>query len=124
MHLPRVFLVTSAILACTALGRGPVAQTETRGKVDRIKVHGRALEGNLEGDSPDRDVMVYLPPSYGRDSTRRYPVVYLLHGFTDDVDHWWGVVRHFVSVPQSVEKALDSGASKELILVMPNAYTR
>src|SRR5206468_12260373 len=31
MHLPRVFLVTSAILACAALGRGPVAQTETRG---------------------------------------------------------------------------------------------
>jgi enterochelin esterase-like enzyme len=124
MHLPRVLLVTSAILACTALRPGPAAQTDTRGKVDRIKVHGRALEGNLEGDSPDRDVMVYLPPSYARDSARRYRVVYLLHGFTDDVDHWWGVVRHFVSVPQSVEKALDSGASKELIVVMPNAYTR
>jgi hypothetical protein len=27
-----------------------------------VEVHGKALEGNLEGDSPDRDVAVYLPP--------------------------------------------------------------
>ena len=30
--------------------------------VDRIKVHGAALEGNLEGDAVDRDVIVFLPP--------------------------------------------------------------
>ena len=34
----------------------------TRGSLERITVHGRALEGNLEGDSPDRPVVVYLPP--------------------------------------------------------------
>src|SRR4029078_4609884 len=35
-----------------------------KGSVDRVKVHAAALEGNLEGDSADRDVSVYLPPSY------------------------------------------------------------
>lgn len=35
--------------------------------VERIKVHGRALEGNLEGDAADRDVFVFLPPSYAKD---------------------------------------------------------
>lgn len=94
------------------------------GTVERIKVHGRALEGSLLGDSPDRDVAVFLPPSYKTATTRRYPVVYLLHGFTDDVDHWWGVVKHFVSVPDAMHKALAAEGTREMILVMPNAYTR
>jgi predicted alpha/beta superfamily hydrolase len=34
----------------------------------------------LNGDSPNRDVFVYLPPCYAS-STERYPVVYLLHGY-------------------------------------------
>ena len=32
--------------------------------VKLIKIHGTVLEGNLEGDAVDRDVIVYLPPSY------------------------------------------------------------
>jgi S-formylglutathione hydrolase len=52
------------------------------GTLERITVHGRALEGNLEGDSPDRPVVVYLPPSYRTSPQRRYPVVYYLHGYT------------------------------------------
>ena len=44
-----------------------------------IKVHASALEGNLEGDSVDRDVLVYLPPSYNRKKSRSYPVVFLGH---------------------------------------------
>lgn len=93
------------------------------GTVQRVHVHGKALEGNLEGDSPDRDVAVYLPPSYNSTPGKSYPVLYLLHGFTDDVDHWWGVTPHFVSVPDAMDKALANGVS-EMIIVMPNAFTR
>jgi hypothetical protein len=32
--------------------------------VERITIHGKALEGNLEGDAVDRPVLVVLPPSY------------------------------------------------------------
>jgi S-formylglutathione hydrolase len=92
--------------------------------VQRITVHGKGLEGNLEGDSPDRDVAVYLPKSYTTERARRYPVLYLLHGFTDNVDNWWGVKEHFISVPAVIEKALASGGMREMIVVMPNAFTR
>jgi enterochelin esterase-like enzyme len=92
--------------------------------VARIQVHGRSLEKNLEGDSPDRPVAVYLPKSYTTERARRYPVLYLLHGFTDNVDNWWGVNQHFVSVPAAIEKALASGAMREMIVVMPDAFTR
>ena len=63
-----------------------LAQTDApayKGKFERIKVHGKSLEGNLSEDSADRDVSIYLPPGYAKERNKRYPVVYLLHGFTD-----------------------------------------
>ena len=41
--------------------------------VEHIKIHGAALEGNLEGDAVDRDAIVFLPPSYEKDKKRHYP---------------------------------------------------
>ena len=67
--------------------------------VERIKVHGKALEGNLEGDAVDRDVLVFLPPSYQKDKHRRYPVVYALHGYSIGAEQW----SHEIHVPQTVE---------------------
>jgi S-formylglutathione hydrolase len=97
---------------------------QPHGAVQRVVVHGKGLEGNLEGDSPDRDVAVYLPPSYSAAGTRRYPVMYMLHGFTDDVDHWWGVKQHFIDIPAVIGKALANGNTQEMIVVMPDSYTR
>jgi len=51
--------------------------------VEHIKVHGTALEGNLEGDAADREVLVVLPPSYSQEKSRRYPVAYALHGYSN-----------------------------------------
>ena len=79
--MPFLALVTLAI----APGSEPVGGQQpaaAKGTLERITVHGRALEGNLEGDSPDRPVVVYLPPSYARETNRRYPVLYFLHGYT------------------------------------------
>jgi S-formylglutathione hydrolase len=94
-----------------------------RGTVERVQLHGKSLEGNLEGDSPKRDIAVYLPPSYRANRTKRYPVVYLLHGFTDKVDNWWGVNKHFVNVPEVIDKTMAAGV-REMIVVMPDAFTR
>ncbi|HSU31343.1 MAG TPA: hypothetical protein VLJ11_08905 [Bryobacteraceae bacterium] len=56
-------LTILALLLLTVAGSS--AQDMARhGTVQRIQVHGKGLEGNLEGDSPDRSVAVYLPPSY------------------------------------------------------------
>ena len=87
-------------------------------------MHGASLVGNLEGDSPDRKVSVYLPPSYGKSPRRRYPVLYLLHGFTDSDSRWFGLSGpHFVNVPTSVDAAFAAGVH-EMIIVMPDAFTK
>ncbi len=63
------------VASLLAIAGALFAQTDAHhGTVQRIKVHGKALEGNLEGDSADRDVSIYLPPSYATETNRRYPV--------------------------------------------------
>lgn len=114
-------IIATAAYAATGLAQQPLEPI--KGKYERIKVHGKALEGNLSGDAVERDVSVYLPPGYDANATRRYPVVYMLHGFTDSDDKWFGLIKHFVSVPVNYEVALAAGA-REMILVMPNAFTR
>ena len=86
--------------------------------VEHIKVHGTALEGNLEGDPADRDVIVFLPPSYAKEKTRRYPVVYALHGYSIGAEQW----THEIVVPQTIEGAIAQGA-KEMIVILPDSKT-
>jgi enterochelin esterase-like enzyme len=86
--------------------------------VERIKIHGKALEGNLEGDAVDRDVFVFLPPSYAKEKSRHYPVVYALHGYSIGAEQW----THEIHVPQTIEGAFAQGA-KEMIVVLPDSKT-
>lgn len=84
--------------------------------VERIKVHSAAIEGNLSGEPADRDVLVFLPPSYAKDKHRRYPVVYALHGYSIGAEQW----SHEIHVPQTIEGAFAQGA-KEMIVVLPDS---
>jgi S-formylglutathione hydrolase FrmB len=86
--------------------------------VEHIKIHGNALEGNLEGDAVDRDAIVFLPPGYEKDKKRHYPVVYALHGYSIGAEQW----THEIHVPQSIEGAIANG-SQEMIVVLPDSKT-
>jgi len=100
----------------TPSAAAPVA---LKGKLERIKVHGPSLEGNLLGESPAPEVSIYLPPSYGTDRARRYPVVYLLHGYTGtDLGYFGATGRQLHLI---AERVFAAGTAREMILVMPNA---
>src|SRR5678816_3311139 len=109
--LERVVAIAAAALAVTAGSLVGVAQVKTNvpdpvpgarpAVVERVKIHGTALEGNLEGDAVDRDAIVFLPPSYNQNRTRRYPVVYALHGYSLGADQW----AQEIHVPQTLEDA-------------------
>ena len=87
-------------------------------KVEHIKVHGRSLEGNLEGNSADRDVLVVLPASYATSKARRYPVIYFLHGFALTAQ----VFSDYIHAPEAAAHAAAKGA--EFIVVLPDTDTR
>jgi enterochelin esterase-like enzyme len=113
-----------AVLACAAAA----AQVQTEVPppvpgarpvpVERIKVRGAALEGNLEGNAVERDVLVLLPPGYAKDKSRRYPVVYALHGYSIGAEQW----AKEIHVPQTIEGAVAKGAT-EMIVVLPDSKT-
>ncbi|NHF58172.1 esterase family protein [Flavobacteriaceae bacterium TP-CH-4] len=66
----------------------------------------------------ERNYAVYLPPDYGT-SERSYPVLYLLHGATDDHTGWvqFGEVLHIA------DKAIQEGAATPMVIIMPDADT-
>jgi S-formylglutathione hydrolase FrmB len=86
--------------------------------VERKTIRGSSLEGNLEGNSADRDLIVFLPPGYASAKSRRYPVVYALHGYSIGASQWSGEIH----VPQTIEGAFAKGAP-EMIVVLPDSKT-
>jgi enterochelin esterase-like enzyme len=99
------------------VGGPPAARA---GTIERVTVHGKSLEGNLEADSPDREVTVYLPPSYAADQARRYPVVYLLHGYGGRDDTF---TERLARLAESGDRLAPAQGFSQMIVVTPNAYT-
>ncbi len=116
---PVVLMVGVMGLIWLANGAPASTNADRKGTVETIKVHGKSLEGNLEGDSADRDVFVYLPPSYATEKNRRYPVVYFLHGYGVKAETYWKMM----TVPATADKEMTDGTVHEMILVNPDAYT-
>ncbi|HEU4625444.1 MAG TPA: alpha/beta fold hydrolase [Steroidobacteraceae bacterium] len=106
------------LLAQVQTAAPPVVPGAKPATVEHIKIHGAALEGNLEGDAVDRDALVFLPPSYQKEKRRRYPVVYALHGYSIGAEQW----SHEIHVPQTLEGAFAQGA-QEMIVVLPDSKT-
>jgi len=113
------FLLTPATVHAqvTTAVPEPVANAAPT-RIEHIHVHSPALEGALEGDSPDREVIVVLPPSYDRSKATRYPVVYALHGYSIGATQWTGEIH----VPQVIESAFAKGA-RPMIFVFPDSKT-
>jgi enterochelin esterase-like enzyme len=66
----------------------------------------------------DRDFIVYTPPGYDPTSHRRYPVLYLLHGYSDDTSAWSTAGRANVILDNLIAR----GQAKPMIIVMPLGY--
>ena len=122
LFLVAFVLVASPSLRSQAEAPGPQATTAApppiKGKLERIKIFGKSLEGNLMGETPSPDVSIYLPPSYAKERNRRYPVVYFLHGYTNTDLGYFGPEGRRADA--RAEAAFAAGA-QELIIVTPNA---
>jgi enterochelin esterase-like enzyme len=59
-----------------------------------------------------------LPPSYDKEKSRRYPVVYALHGYSIGAEQWAGEIH----IPQTIEGAV-AQANNEMIVVLPDSKT-
>ncbi len=64
------------------------------------------------------DYYVYTPPGYNAKDRRSYPVLYLLHGYSDAADGWSSVGKaNFI-----LDSLIASGKAKPMIVVMTLGY--
>lgn len=95
-----------------------------RGRVMLVEFDSDILRGNPAGDPHVRRIPVWIPPSYDVEPARRYPVVYVLSGFTGRGrmllnDNAWSP-----SLDDRLDALVGSGRCGEMIVVMPDALTR
>lgn len=67
----------------------------------------------------DRNYAVYLPPGYEEDR-REYPVLYLLHGYSDNHTGW----VQFGEVKRIADAAIANGSATPMIIIMPDGDTK
>jgi enterochelin esterase-like enzyme len=79
-------------------------------------VHHHFYKSAAVGD--ERDFYVYTPPGYNPRAKQRYPVLYLLHGFSDDASGWTAVGRANVII----DNLIAQGKVKPMLVVMPLGY--
>ena len=108
-----------------ARSRGEAAKPETPvSSVEVIDVPAPSLAGSLIRMPPAERTAVYLPPSYGVDAQRRYPVVYYLTGFTDQIFLYTHVPYYQGFLLQdAMDRLIGEKKIGEMIVVIPNGLT-
>lgn len=84
--------------------------------VPRGVVHRHFYKSVVAGD--ERDFLVYTPPGYDPAARTLYPVLYLLHGFSDETTAWTSVGCANVILDNLIAR----GQAKPMIVVMPLGY--
>ena len=95
---------------------GPASLPWERGDVPRGTVHHHFYRSQTSGD--ERDFFVYTPPGYDRTERRSYPVLYLLHGYSDDAGGWTSVGQAHVIL----DNLIAQGKARPMLVVMPLGY--
>jgi len=119
--IPRAVFLVCATLCIVGFPLSAQTPTASIGTAVEETVHSPSLSGNLLGDSPDRSVIVYLPPGY-QHGTSRYPVIYLLHGFLGNNKSW--IEGGWANVPKIMDRLIAQGKVREMIVVMPDASNK
>jgi enterochelin esterase-like enzyme len=106
------FLLRASILHVP----GPASLSWETGAVPHGEIHHHFYKSGVVGD--ERDFLVYTPPGYDPRGKQTYPVLYLLHGFSQDAWGWTAIGRANVIL----DNLIAEGKVKPMIVVMPLGY--
>lgn len=84
--------------------------------VPRGTLHRHFYRSKAAEDS--RDYFVYTPPGYRPDAAEAFPVLYLLHGYSDDASGWTQVGQAHVIL----DNLIAEGKAQPMLVVMPLGY--
>ncbi len=95
---------------------GPASLPWEINDVPRGQVHHHFYRSAIAGE--ERDFYVYTPPGYEPGARRKYPVLYLLHGYSDDASAWTAVGLAQVILDNLIARK----SARPMIIVMPLGY--
>jgi enterochelin esterase-like enzyme len=95
---------------------GPASLLWELNDVPHGELHRHFYHSAVAND--DRDFIVYTPPGYKSGAWKRYPTLYLLHGFSDDATAWSTVGRANVMVDNLIARK----QARPMVIVMPLGY--
>src|ERR1700679_3895282 len=93
------------------------------GMLDRITVHSELLEGNPLGDPARRPLYVYRSPGVVADGRRRYPSVYVIQGYSGQLDMWLGHSPFEPNVVERLDAMFAGDDCPEAVIVFVDAWT-
>ena len=96
---------------------------ELAGRLEEHVIASELLRDNPLGDPSDRPLWVYLPPGYDADPARRYPVVYVIQGYTGHVAMWRNRVPFRQPFTETADAVFASGEAPPALVVYVDAWT-
>jgi hypothetical protein len=93
------------------------------GALDRLVVHSELLEGNPLGDPARRPLYVYRSPGVEPESAQRVPSVYLIQGYSGQVDMWLGRAAFESTLVERLDEMFAAGECPDAVVVFVDAWT-
>jgi len=122
-RLTRFIFVFICAISFAATGFAQEATSRaSAGRLVEVKVSAPALKGNLLGDPVEQSVAIYLPPSYDTSPAKRFPTLYLLHGFLGNNKAWTTGGYQGMSLRPLMDEMIKGGKIREMIVVVPNGW--
>lgn len=86
-------------------------------------IDSKVLTGNPLGDPHKRPLLVYVPPGYDDEPDRRYPSVYVIQGYTGQVNMWFNRTPFRQPYPELVDQVFAGGDTPPALVVFVDAWT-
>jgi molybdopterin converting factor small subunit len=96
---------------------------EWAGRLEEVEIDSQVLRDNPLGDPHVRPLWVYLPPGYDSSPDRRYPAVYVIQGFTGQLDMWRNRAPFRLTYPELADRLFASGEAPPCLLVFADCWT-
>jgi S-formylglutathione hydrolase FrmB len=93
------------------------------GALDRLVVESELLAGNPLGDPSRRPLYVYRPPGLERGDSRSVPSVYVIQGFTNQLDMWLARTAFEPTMVERLDAIFAAGDCPDAVVVFVDAWT-
>ncbi len=97
--------------------------TSLAGRLDEHVMDSSVLRGNPLGDPHERPLWVYLPPGYEDGSSKRFPTVYVLQGYTGMLTMWRNRSAFRQPYLETADLLFAQGKAPATIVVYVDAWT-